>query len=240
MSYVSSMFACDPYFSDVILLMHCEGATWVDSSSYARTLTAYGGASLASSVTWSGSGAYLNTATDSTSRVATAANISHANTDSWTLEASIYPTTTGALAYRHIVQMGDSATDRFHLGINAGKLTAYCRFGAGAGEFSAIIDSVDLSLNNYYLVAAVFENKGAGVWDMHLYKNKARVGTASSVNMPNSFTSVYSIAVGTQHYTPVANDEFKGNIDEIRVTKRARYTGASYDRPDRAFEDVSC
>lgn len=223
----SSGLVADSLFSSVELLAHMEGTTpGIDSSSNARTLTAFGNAALTTTRSVFGAQAMETAIADSASSIRTAANLTLVNTDSLTIEARVY--LTSSTGYRHIVQIGSATGSRLNLGVNAGKLKAYWNGTTG-------IHTASISLNTWYSVALVLANSSPGNWNCTFYQDGVvNSGPSGGGMMP--LAAANSISIGTQQFSPAAGDEWLGSIDEVRVTRAIRH-GGSYTPAASAFPD---
>ena len=120
----------DPYFANVALLMHCEGAegagVFIDSSSFARSLTTHGTAqTIAAAVKFGTRGMSLN-------------NMPGPMTDYVTTAASAGLQISGDFTFECFVTVTDGSSGRYFFGIGGANATFFCGFGTQvAGKFSA-------------------------------------------------------------------------------------------------------
>lgn len=213
--------AYEPSFADVLLLMHCEGAnggvSFVDSSSFARTLTPTA-FETSSAQTKFGSTSAHNTAT--TAKISVAASSDFAfGTGDFTVEAWIFQTSTGA-----------------------GKYIASSQTNAGGGGFILNVsttDALNAYVNNANLVSA------AGIvtpneWHhVALSRMNGLAVLAFDGEIVASASAVAENITSNAVYVGGRSDGlvyFNGYIDEVRVTKNDGIY-AKYLKPSAAFPD---
>jgi len=213
----------DPYFSNVILLMGFNGAdgstSFVDESSYGRTVSAFGNAQIdtaqskfgVSSLLLDGSGDYL-TLPDS--------NDWDFGSGDWTVELFVRLNTTGNMAFLGQANaatgwqfMRESNTLRFNA-YAGGQYQAYETGGTWTGP-----------TGQWFHIAA---DRSGNTW--RVYRDGVRVFSGTRSNAISNSTDVMKIGRGF-------SSDFNGWMDEIRITKGvARYaTDSGFTPPSAAF-----
>lgn len=231
----------DPSFSAVSLLMHGDG-NLTDSSSYAKTVTAYGNAAASAPARWGtnsisfdGSQGYLSTPTDTSLDLGTA----------WTIECWVYSTSSSGnqgilLKGLYSVPAGSRWTDfamsiRYFPGYGIRFYFTGETGGSSGEQFIDVLES--LPLNQWCHIASV-RNGSSGA----CYIDGVQKGTIANLNSQPASTS--PLEIGRWLYsTPQGNaaEYFAGRIDDLRITKAARYpvsSGASFAPPTAAFPDA--
>lgn len=210
----------DPVWSSVEILAHMEGATPIDSSLNNRTLTLFGNAALTSTRSKYGTQAMETAAADGTgaSSIRSGVVIVPTQTSAWTLECWAYAIALGA-SFRYIFQIGNTANsnNRLAVGVNNGRLRL---FRAG---FNTDHDTVAFPLNQWVYTAMVFNNTSSGNWDSRFYQDTVRTSSASGGVVPPASNGNWSLGIGTHHLSPASGTEWVGCIDEVRLTRNARY-----------------
>jgi hypothetical protein len=219
--------AGDPYFANVSLLLHGDGAdgstTIVDSSPTPKTVTAVGNAQISTaqsvfgdaSILFDGNGDYLRLNGE---------NDFSFGTDDFTIEFWIR--IVNALAFQVFIDFRPAGTQGFYPAIYAesGKLNVWINNGP------RITSTLNLSANAWTFVALT--KSGSSV---RLFQQGNQTGS--------TFTTSAAYLVGAQR--PVIGIEgvllnggsLNGHMDEIRITKGvARYT-ANFTPPTAPFPD---
>ena len=232
-----STWEVDAFASSVVLLMHADG-TLVDSSSYGRTVTAVGEANASgsakfgsTSLTFDGSGDYLTTPSAAILDLG----------DNYTIECWVYPNSsdlTGGIVHRGIYYAsGNGAQSE-----SWGSITASIRALGSSLRFyfyattNATEQSVDVSQTyfpaNAWTHLAMVRSGTSG----KVFANGVLVGTISGLN--SNASSDQPLIVGTWVYKVSGNDTYagywNGRIDELRITRSARYS-AAFTPPTAAF-----
>lgn len=208
----------DPYFSDVLLLMHCDGThgstTFVDSSSYARTITAYNGAALTTASYKFATASASFDGTDDYVGVATSSDWVFGLSTDFTVEFWMWADSTDT----ENCGIGQNGTGSY-FAISGG--TLYAGGGGGSGNLCSY------SYAGYYdqWVHVAFTRSGS---TPRLFINGALVNTGTNNTWGQSGTMRLMNGVLIGGYG-------KGKIDELRITKNvARYT-ASFTPSTTAF-----
>ena len=221
----------DQYFSQVSLLLHCEGSnnstTFTDSSSNAFTVTANGTTKISTAqAKWGASSALFDSS--STGLTLSAQAAFSFGTGDWVFEAWIRPTTISSV--NQLVDFrttGDStAQSKINIALVSGQAVLYVLNGI------RIQGSTTLSTNTWHHIAVARSGTST-----KLYVNGTQEGSAWSDSTNYTVSGSRPIiglngADGTQ--------PFIGNMDDIRITKgTARgYTGSTITVPTAAFPDV--
>ena len=223
----------DPNWSNVSLLLHCDGSdgstTFTDSSGTPKTVTANGDAHVevdqykfgGASAHFDGSGDYLSLSS------ALIAN------ESYTIECWIRLSSRSSDASwgRYLYSQYNNSVDftnRFYFGIPENNSTKLCCYhGSGGGLLTS---TGNVALDTWTHVATTYDGSTRRLFlDGNL---EASVSTSgASLSSANSLIGCvyYGTTIGFWH----------GYIDEMRVTKGvARYT-ASFTPPTAAFEEGS-
>lgn len=224
----------DPYFSNVVALLHMDG------SNGGTTFTDQKGA------TWTSAGVTTSTSspkfgTASAALVAARGDyLKTPHTTSWdwgandfSIEAWVRQTTSD-INYHGIFVCDDTSAARGLL-LFLDQTTGYLRFSAFTGSTShPVSDSVALTLNTWYHVAAVRDGS-----NLRLYKNGVQVNSAAISGALNTVT--HPAVIGTLWDSGAQNTSttFNGNIDDVRITNGVcRYPGGTtFSVPTAAFPD---
>ncbi len=220
----------DPHWSNVSLLLHCDGSdgstTFTDSSGTPKTVTAYGDAHIATdqamfggaSAHFDGSGDYLS--------VPNSADWDFGS-GNFTIELW-FRTPSSVSSTKHLVgRWGTSGGLFVHLFLGSSNSIG-CEWST-SGTYQP---------NNSILSAA--SAFSAGAWH---HAALVRNGPTISLYLDGSSVATGAIS-GTIYSAPqaltigsnTANQAFSGNIDDLRITKGvARYT-ANFTPPTTAFE----
>lgn len=217
----------DPYFANVVLLLHCDGTngstTFIDSSSYARTMTVVGNAQVGTSVVKFGTGALLLDGNDYIS-TPDGSELELGSGD-FTIEAWCYVTDTTAR----------TITSRWQ----AGNLSWYLSAGASGHGFYfspngstptlAIALTSWPSTNTWFHIAVT--RSGA---NLRMFVNGTQHGSTYNISTTAIHNGTSLLTVGDDDNT---NAGFIGSIDDVRITVGvARYT-ANFTPPTAAFPD---
>jgi hypothetical protein len=223
----------DVNFSNVVLLLHCEGAnngtSFVDSSSYARTMTAAGGAVTSTAYAAFGSSSALCNTTSARVYAASASELSPVSAD-FTVEFTINLIATNTFG-RSVLTKVDSGTSGFAYefsfgGGNSSTLNFSCSNG------SSQVVSMSTSSLGTGTGKKIAVSRNGSAWG--LFVDGTRVATNSYAGALASGTGVWQIGTSSGNSDLACNNYF----DEIRVTQGVgRYPGASYSVSTSAFPD---
>lgn len=203
----------DPYFANVVLLAHMDGAdgstTFTDSSSYARTITPAGNAQIDTAESMFGGASALFDGTGDSLRCAQSADfqIFSANftMEGWWRKS----VNTGNQC---LIEIGSSSANRLNVSIASGDILVFAGGGSGG---SVRVTSAAPAVNTWHAWAVV-----ANAGTVTLYVNGTSVGTFVATNLPTGdlYCDVGRSILG-------GGSDYAGWLDEIRVTKGvARYT----------------
>lgn len=214
--------AGDPFFDDVVFLSGFEGTdtstSFVDESSYARTVTGNGNAQIdtaqfrhgASSLLLDGTGDYLTSAD--------AAELELGSGD-WTIEGSFRWNTDPAVWHFLVGKYASDTNNRsYAIFYNSfGNELNLLLSSNGSSNVSKIVYSWSPTLGQWYDIAADWDGT-----TYRLYIDGAVVNTG---------TTLVALYDGTSDFLIGAHDSgtepFDGWVDEVRITKGvARYAGA--------------
>lgn len=215
-------------YSLVTLLLSFDGAnnstTFTDSSLFNRSITRTGDTKIStvqskfgtSSAYFDGSGDYLSTATDAAF---------YLTGGDFTVELWVYLNSIANTP--HLFQIGTSASNRWNVYMSGGSFILYSNNGTGANRITSTVKTT----GQWYYLSIVKVGTTTS-----MYVNGLLEGTTTTTAWP---TGSLSVALGTQHFSPVAGDYLNGYIDDFRITKGlGRYT-ANYATPTRAFFSTS-
>jgi hypothetical protein len=221
----------DPYWSSVVLLLHCDGTngstTFTDSSSSNKTATANGNAQITTTNPKFGSGAYLG---DGNSDSVTFADTDdwHFGSGDWTVEFWLNLSNNAGASKQIIAQRNSGVFCPFLLQTNSGILQAWLSLNNATwtGGASPTINSATTIANNTWYHIALCR----GGTSVRLFIDGTQVGSTYNIST-NSFTNSANVMNIGGYSTSCVT----GRIDELRITKGvARYT-ANFTAPTEAF-----
>ena len=205
----------DPYWSNVQLLIPGDSST-ADVSSSARTVSAFGSAaSSTSQKKWGAGSIAFNGSTDYLSVTASAFNV---GTGDFTAEAWIRLSATPT-DFRHVFDTRTADSNGFALGIDGSSRV----FLFSNSAFRVQTGSV--SINQWHHLAVC---RASGV--TRVYLNGSQLGSDFTNTLNYSQTT---LLIGAYYST--SSFRWNGNLDDIRWTNTARYTGSSFSVPTAAF-----
>ncbi len=218
----------DPYFSNVTLLLHGNGTdgstTTTDSSSYARTITAIGGAALSTSVKKYGSASMAFSSTGD-KFYATYSTDFCFGTGNFTVEAWVY-LTSYPVGDSQVVGLHRYGLDNLWLlyVTSAGRVAFYNQAGNG------VVGSTEtVALNTWTHLAACRSGSTT-----RCFAGGVQDGSFTDNHNYASYTQNLTIGCDTRG---VANAQLTGYVDDVRITKGdARYT-SSFTPPAAEFPD---
>jgi len=225
----------DQYWSDVQLLL--RGDTAVDSSSYARTVTAYGGATISTAQKKFGTGALSFASEGDYYAIPSSADLSFGTGD-FTLEAWIRPTAypannAGGYLSSFLTKQSPGAHSwRFELAGTASSFTGLAFTGMsdnGSGT-QTVTTSSSFSLNQWYHVAA---SRVSGMLYLFIDGVLQNAGGSSfSIAIQNASSDV---RVGALMFDNTYKYQFFGQIDDARITKGTGRFAASFTPPAATY-----
>jgi hypothetical protein len=216
----------DPFFSNVSLLLHCDGVngstTFTDSSPSPKIVIAYGGATISTTHSKWGGASLLTGALGGHLSVPAHADFDFGTGD-FTVEMWIRHTSLSFQGYAQSDQIGSSTSNKWWLGLESGNALT---FGAHSTSLKVTSSWVPV-LGQWYHIAAT---RDSGV--CRLFIDGVLVATDGSVFNGYNFGQNQLTLAGMS--TPFWLD---GNLDDVRITKGvARYT-ASFTLPPEAFSN---
>jgi len=230
--------AYDPFFSQVSLLLHMNGAsgatTFTDSSASTVTVTRYGNAQVGSTSKF-GSGAALFDGTGDYLSLPTGAHTNFGTND-FCVECWVRPAALAATQALFASQdnSADSAPIFRMLLLTSGLLY----FTVRGGSLTTAVDitsSASISVNQWSHIAL---SRASGVFRMYVN------GTLSASNTPSPAATLnltLPMFIGSGNVSGTSTWELNGLIDEFRITNgTARgYAGSTITVPTAAFPDAA-
>lgn len=215
----------DPYASSVVLLMHGDGAnggtTFTDSSSYAHTVTAGGGAVTSTAQLKYGTASMLFASTADWLSVAESGSELRMGTSDFTIEGWFYTTASGS--YKSFWLKGVNTTGGLQLFVDTTNLAFRAN---GTSDLTAS----GLSSSTWTHVAFCREGN-----TRRIYSGGVQVAS-DTLSFDNSDSGPLEVGA-----VPSSSSSFRygGYIDELRATKGVcRYpSGTSFTPPSAAFPD---
>jgi len=215
---MSAVTGNDPYFSDVTLLLHCDGAdestSFVDSSLLNQTITVSGGAEIDTTVVKYGTGSLKATGASSYITATGGGTMFNPGVGSWTLEGWAQ-NSTGLNA-----ALLSGNTNDFYL-IQSGNAWI-----VGDGINNNMVVGYNQSAATWFFWTLV---RNAGVFTL-FFDGVVALGGVSSPALKN--VNITSLIISGH---PPTNSYNLGYMDDIRITNGvARYT-ANFTPPAAAF-----
>lgn len=217
----------DPYFSDVYLLLHMNGAnagtTFTDSSSFGRTVNASAsGATTSTSISkFNGSSGLFNGTTGYLGTDDAPFSFLTSMAEDFTVEAWIYPTNLST--FRCILQMGDAAINKPEFTFNLDDVSGepYWALGSQTAKTQTTRNSAyPAPVNTWTHVAATFTASSGA---MTCWVGGNLMGTATKPSGTPGTPVGRDLTVGS--YADGATYFWVGNMAELRITKGVnRYT----------------
>jgi hypothetical protein len=219
----------DSLFSSVTLLLHCDGSNggtiFTDSSQYSQTATRIGSAQTSTAQSKFGGASLLLNGTTDYVRFPSSDNFYFSG--DFTIEAwirlSAYPSAYLGSYGATIISRDDSSSGTSTYGWNldisgSSAQTLDLTLTNTSGTRTAISGTANFSLNTWYHVAAARSGN-----TVYLYKDGVLLnsgGTSYTSALPNNPTT---LKVGALDWDNNYKYWFPGNIDDVRITKAARY-----------------
>jgi hypothetical protein len=207
----------DPYFANVVLLMHCDGSngstTYVDNSSYARTITAYNGAALSTSSPKFGTASSLHDGVDDYVEVTASSDFVMGTATDFTIEFWLYADSSQPVS---------------------------CGIGQGSGSY-VVVYGGSLYVGNG--AANMIIHSYAGLYDTWTYIAVSRTGSTIKLFINGTSVNTGTNAAWGANSTlllmrsPVVGSFGKGKIDDLRITKGVGRYNSNFSSPSAAFPD---
>lgn len=217
--FIDSGGGTDPSFSNVLLLLHFNGAngstTFTDSSSYARTLSLFGNAQVSTAQSKFGGASGLFDGADD---YATAPGSDFAfGTSDFTVEFFVRVAGASDHADQHVLQSRAATNNGFLFQYN--RTNQRISFITDTGGLGNLVTANGSILDNtWYHVAATRESN---TW--RLFLDGALIGT----NTSSQSLTASNLYMSRRFANDGADHELNGNLDEMRITTGvARYTAA--------------
>jgi len=230
----ASSTVADPYYNYTSLLLHMDGAdtstNFVDSGPNALAVTAAGNAKISTTQSkyggasgyFDGSGDYLDIPYGEPFNLTTDYTVEFwMRPDSVTGYAPIFTLTSATVSY-----FGGIYVVR-----NGSTITFETRPADGSGSAIAAITGGSISVNTWYHVAASVSSNAA-----KLFINGVQVGSTTTFASRTFTPTGARVGRFANNYTSGLVD-FQGYIDDLRITKYARYTSA-FTPPAAALPDI--
>lgn len=201
----------DPYFSNVSLLLHMDGAdnstTFADNSSSARIVTKFGDAKISTAQSKFGGASALFDGTSDYLTIPANAAFAFGTAD-FTVELWFRPRIVSV--YHALFYTGDYETNQLSLRVtNAGKLQSFVHNGTNA--YGLVTGTTSLVAGEWY---NILMSSSAGV--IRTFLNGNLETSATNTTGIESSGAVY---IGGQNVSNEVLLNPDGNIDELRVTK---------------------
>lgn len=203
--------ASDPLWSDVALLL--AGTSLTDASANALTPTQIGSSNVVSS---SAQLRYGNNTLEfsGTAAIRYASNALFAVTSDFTLEFDVL-VNEGTTTVPHLVQFeGADVNNRLNINITNGAINLYTQAGAGTG--GARIIAAGTPRGQWMSIA--LSRKGGTNCAFHLHVNGEHRGSYG-LNGAVVPTGNLALTIGTQGFSPLANDYLNGYIANLRISR---------------------
>jgi hypothetical protein len=216
----------DPYFSDVSLLLHMDGASgatvFPDSSSNAFTVTPTGSAQVDTSNKEFGTGSLLTTGSPDNLYVEHNAKLDLSGVDC-TVEFWIWFTgsLTGDGAHGIVSKRQPTGDDGWSIYVGNGTTPTINWYASGHGTFSA----GSITADTWHFVALTIASG-----TLRIYVDGVLAGT----NAFGMNSNTYRTYIASSRENGV--EYFPGNLDDVRITKGvARYVGSTCPVPSAPF-----
>lgn len=224
----------DPYYSNVILLMHCDGTngstSFIDNAPTPNTLTANGSGQISTATPQYGTGAYSNGGAGGSSVSAPSGGVGGAldvGTGDFTVELALNSLSADTFS-QGLIGCVVSGTSGWYISFNNPTAEVRAQLLIGGVGYSVPTNS-SITKDTYHQLALV---RSGTTYTIYLdgTAGPSPLTQAGALGTPG--TNLYVGAISTITSISCAN------IDEIRITKGvARYIGSSYTPPTGAFPD---
>lgn len=218
----------DPYFADVSLLLHMDGAnastTFTDSSALARAMTAVGNAQISTAQSKFGGASGLF---DGTGDQVTTPNVSafRFGTADYTIEFWVRPANLSD--FRHLIQTCDFESNQLSVRTTSTG-TVQVFFNNGSNALGILTTSASISALTWTHVAV---SRVSGTTRVFL-NGVQRASSAAAYNVTGS-TGPLRIASRND----ISTLQFVGNLDDLRITTGVGRYASDFTPPSAAFPD---
>jgi hypothetical protein len=213
--------------------MDGTGSTFVDASATPKTITALGGLTQSTAQSkWGGKSAYFD-GSGSRLEIPDSADLYFGSGD-YTVEAWLYIPSLAASGngsfFSQSSRVSDNANRQHAFGVNSDGLRVY--WTTSGSDDNVLVFSVTPPTSQWIHVAFCRHSNV-----LRAYLNGTQVGTDQSHNTTyfNSTANIYVGSFGNYPEDGYAALGYAGYIDDLRITKAARYTGATITVPTAAF-----
>jgi len=215
-----------PSDPNTFLLLHLD-TSLVDSSTYKHAVSSSGGAAISSTEHKFGVGSAHFDGSDDVLTIPQGTHTAVGNSD-FTMELWVYPQSGTSMAYaglvgtsKHSLRLGN----KFEIWTNRWRWLV--RNGDGSDEFDARTSSGSVKYNQWTHLAGVRHND-----QFKFYVDGSLIKQGDAFDL--TATDVLAWNIGVRNLAGYSGVHFKGYIDEVRLSKVARYTG-SFTPENKAF-----
>jgi hypothetical protein len=218
----------DPYWEDVVLLLHCDGTngstTFTDNSNSAHTATAGGNTQITTTDPKFGTGSALFDGNADFIDLADSDDW-HFGTGDFTIEMWLFPATVSGTQALLGQRLGPTYCP-FAIAREGSSLSVILSFNNASWAAVPTISGGTLVANTWHHVALTRNGSSFKLW-----LDGSQVG--STYTSASSFTDIAQVL----RFGGIASFWYNGKMDDIRITKGvARYT-SNFTPPTAAFPD---
>lgn len=222
--------AGDSYWNEVVLALHMDGTngstTFTDTSTSTKTVTAAGNAQISTAQSKFGGASGLFDGTGDYLSIPTSADFAFGS-GAFTIEGYFY---FSSVAGEKGLISSFTANEGWNIRYSASNGGIRSVFVVSAGVFDATNIAWVPVVNTWYHLAFVRQGNS-----YYVFVNGTQIGTTftfvNAITIPNSNVAC---TVGTSQTVP--SSDFNGHIDDLRITKAARYV-ANFTPPAATFSD---
>ena len=220
-------------YTKLVLHMDGSGTTFLDSVFPARQITPYVTATQTSAQSKFGNGSGYFSSNGDHLEIADDDSAFYLGNGSWTIDAWIYPTVLGGSARNYISQArngSDNANRQFAIGVGSSEFSFYYTT-TGADDHNITV-SYSFNTGTWYHCAVV---RSGGV--LRFFVNGQQVGGDISHNVTyfNSTAPLTIGSFGTYYLNGYGYLDFKGYIDELRISKGIARWVSDFSPPASAY-----
>jgi hypothetical protein len=229
-----------PPFTDVDLLLHCDTATFPDSSLNARSTTPLGGLGISTASKFgAGAGSYNQNNTRLQVGAADDWTYLHNPTALWTFEAWVFNVDAGSNPVVFATSFGNSQRGvQLRVGTSNQVLFEINR-GVSSSPVLSGSTATNLITPNVWHHLAVCCDLNEASNNVFIFVNGIRRATLSKIagRTPSSSAPSSTLTIGGATFLDPGTAVWLGRIDEIRITKNQRLYDADFTPPTEAFPD---